>query len=353
MSSASSKNSDDREADVVEVGGFEAEPQVAWETLSEFRVQIHKQSNVTAELYANGRQQAPIEVVVQARDKNGAVVNLTNEQLFGVNGVRLIHYESNGAVPGCRHLKDDRFVYEWPLLKEDGTEPPRDTGAELGPDSNGQVVPIFVTTLSMDTTWIAAEFTSPSGVRFRTNTPESAPGKFNSWVKLRGRQPKVFKWDEFRMSREDAYNATYWDVDLYYIRFDDPNYKIVASNYYGWHAHDRYHYAWLKGGNQVQHVCYEAGDPRDVNHHSMAGSNYITIRVNKYAGQATAARILDARDWGNARYDGCVMGYIDQYGNESKVFVRGNSDGNTLYLDDPGRKGEERPPVDDDVPSVG
>lgn len=351
MGTESNKSSDDLETDVVEGGGFGDEREVAWETLSEFRVQIHKQSNVTAEIFANGLQQAPIEVVVEARNKAGAVVQLSREQLFGVNGVRLIHYENNGAVRGARHTKDTRFVYEWPLVREDGTEVPNNTDQDVEPESNGQVVPIFVTKADLDTTWIAAEFKSPSGAVFRTNTPETAPGKFDSWVKLRGRQPEVVKWDKFIMFGENAHNAPYWDVDLYYIRFEDPNLKIVASRHYGLNGHDSAHYAWMKDGNHIRHVCYEAGGERVLRHYSMAGSNYIDVRINKHSGQATASRISDARDYDNISYQGCVMGYISQHGNESKVFVRGHSNGNTLYLDDPGSKGEEQPPVDSGLPA--
>jgi hypothetical protein len=345
MSTESNVRPTDGEPTVVEGGGFEPKAPVEWATLSEFRVQIHKQSNVSVDVFANGRQQAPIEVVIQARDKDGVAVNLTDEQLKGVGGIRLIEYETNRAVVHCTHAKDERFVYEWPVGREDGTEVTEDAGPSEVPRGSAQVVSIYVRKTDLTTTWIAAEFSNPvTGAIFRTNTPNPSPGKFDSWVKLRGRQPEAQQWDCFAMTRENAYNAPYWDVDLYYIRFTKTALRIVASRHYGWNGNDRWHYAWLKDGNQVQHVCYEANHPRDVRHYSMAGTNYLTMRINKHPGQATAARIKDARDYGNISYASCVMGYIDQHGNESKVGVRGTSDGNMLYLADSGLKDEEPPP---------
>jgi len=347
MSTESNQASADREPTVVEGGGFEPQPLVDWHTLSEFTVQIHKHTKVSGDIYANGLQQAPIEIILQARDRNGVSVQLTHEQLYGVNGVRLITYETNAGVSRTTHTKDDRFVYQWPLAREDGEEIEQDAGPAETSKANGQSVFIYLSKVDLDTTWIAAEITSPSGTKFRTNTKNPPAGKFDSWVKLRGRPENPHKWNCFTMTREDAYNSTYWDVDLYYIRFIDDKYDIVASRHYGWSGHDKWHYAWLKGGNQVQHVCYGADEPRTVRHQSMAGSNYLDIRINKYDGQATAARISDARDYGNCNYDSCVMGYIDQHGNEGKVWIRGNPDGNTLYLDDPSRKVDETPPDED------
>ncbi len=326
----------------------EVQPFTQWTTLSEFSVRLHKQSNVNADIYANGRQQAPIEVHLQARDRNNVAVSLTQTQLE--SSIRLIEYESNRAVVGCTHDKDDRYVYEWPLVRDDAVIAKEEARGSETPEAAAQTITIYVRKTNQTTTWIAAEITSPSGTKFRTNTPNPTVGKFDSWIKLRGREPTSFKWDCFTMTWENAYNPTYWDVDLYYIRFKDSNLRIVASRHYGWSGHDKWHYAWMKSGNQVQHVCYGADYPRDVRHYSMAGSNYLTISINRRPGQATAARIKDARDYGNVRYESCVMGYMDQHGNESFVWVRGTSDGNMLYLDDPGRAGEEPPPVDEDLP---
>ncbi len=349
MSTRSNELLTDGEPLVVEGGGFEPEPLADWHSLSVFRVQIHKNTGVNAEVYANGLQQVPIEVVVQARDRNNVVVNLTQEQLMGVNGVRLIHYENNVGVPLCTHTHDARFVYEWNPTRDDGTELEPDAQTDEAPTSTGQIVKIYVRKKDLSSTWIAAEITSPSGAKFRTNTPNPTDGKFDSWVTIKGREPKIYPWNCSTMTSENAYNATYWDVDLYYIRFIDTKLRIVASRHYGYGDHDGYHYNWLKGGNQTLHVCYGAGAARPVTHRSLAGTNSITLNINKHPGQATASRILDARDYGCVSYQGCVMGYIDQHGNESKVFVRGTSDGNMLYLDDPGLKGTELPPEDDDL----
>lgn len=343
MSTESNERSTEGEPTVVEEGGFEPQAPVEWATLSEFRVQIHKQSMVSADVFANGRQQAPIEVVIQARDKNNVAVSLTEEQLKGVHGVKLIEYEAGNSVPHCSHVKDNRFVYEWPLAQEDGIDVKE--GASKTPEATAQTVSIYVRKTELTTTWIAAEFRNPAtGAIFRTNTPNPPTGKFDSWVKLRGKQPEAQDWGCFAMARTDYMSGTGWDIDLYYVYFTITKLRIVASIKYGSAGDDDAHYSWIKDGRQTRHVAYPAGARRDVDHYWCATpSRGTVIQTNLRAGQATVARIREPEPCGNFTYNGVLMGYIDQHGNESKVAIRGSSDGNTLHLVNPNSKLDDSP----------
>ena len=151
-------------------------------------------------------------------------------------------------------------------------------------------------------------------------------------------------WDEFGMSREDAFTNSTWDLDLYYIYFQDVNRRIVDSISYGPAGEEVPHYSWTKDNDHIHHVTYRAGERRYVRHRSCSDhSSYLTFYVNSRPGQATAARVRDERPCGSYHSDPRVMGYIDQFGNESKVMIKGSSDGNTLHLRSPYSKDGDPP----------
>lgn len=350
MSTESNERSTDGEPIVVEGGGLEAQPLVDWVTLSQFTVQIQKQSHVNAEIYANGRQQAPIEVVIQARDKDGVAVNLTQEQL---KGIRLIEYETGNAVADWSHKKNDLFVYEWPLTRDDGAEVEPDAEPSETPEATAQPIMIYVEKTDATTTWIAAEITSPSGAKFRTNTPDPTAGKFDSWVKLHGRPPKVIHWEQFAISTPKKVVANGdWEVMLYHIYFVDPNYRIVASINYqkltrGVHfTMDQY------ARKRVEQVAFVVGPQFSYVHRSgLSNDRYTTFTINDRSGQANAARVSDitSTPYGHSNHQNGLMGYIDQHGNESKITLKAVADGTqegvggAIRLDDPANVHDESP----------
>ncbi|MGY8562766.1 hypothetical protein L0938_05025 [Paracidovorax citrulli] len=315
-----------------------------WKYLSRFELTCQGYDKVRCTVYANGRQQVPIQINVEARDEDGVVVDVNHAGLY----LYLCKYDDIDVFPtelGRTATEDPRFVY-------DGTVQSASGGADA---FEGRPVPLeetervqhvkqFVTANKVGTYKLAVRCRSPGKVIFVTNTPNPPDGKFDSWLLIDARAPVSIPVKDFGMSRENSYSNSTWDVDLYYIYFKSGDLRIVDSVKYGSAADDKPYYSWTKDNDQIHHVTYRAGDRRTVQHHSCkVPGDFIIFPVNTRPGQATAARIRDERPCGNYHYDARVMGYINQYGNESKVKIKGASDGNTLYLLDPNSKDDEPP----------
>ncbi len=330
-----------------------AEPLTNWKTIDQFILQVNKHPKVIAPVYANGRQQVPIEIVIRARDANGVVVNLTSTQL---KSIRLIEYDTGSAVGNVSDTKDNRFIYQWPLTREDGTEVEEAAPTENDvPEVAAQSVTKYVHKNSLSGNWVAAEIISPSGAAFRTNTPNPSPGKFDSWVKLNGREPPVYAWDCFAMS--DPHNAvtnSNFDVDVYYVRFTDANLRIVASINHRTSLARGAHYAWNKDSGRMEHLVIDKGAYRPMTRKSCRSDHEVTFTVDSRSEQATVVRIRDkiGKTCSNHSYQHGLVSYIDQHGNASKVMLRAASDGNTISLDNPYRADELEPQTDElDPPS--
>lgn len=315
-----------------------------WKYLSKFQLTCQGYDKVRCTVYANGRQQVPIQINIEARDEDGVIVDVNHAGLY----LYLCKYDDIDVFPtelGRTATEDPRFVY-------DGTVQSISAGAEATGASpvafeeaeRVQHVKQFVSANKVGTYKLAVRCRNKDKVLFATNTPNPSSGKFDSWLLIDAREPVAIPVKDFGINRENAYSSSMWDVDLYYIYFTSPNLRIVDSVKYGWSGEGLPHYSWTKSGKQVHHVTYRVGERRGVaNRSCKEHSSYVSFYVNSRPGQATAARITDRRPCGNYHSDACVMGYINQYGNESKVMIKGASDGNTLYLKDPNGK-EDDPP---------
>lgn len=313
-----------------------------WTYLSMFKVTCQGSDKIRCPVYANGRQQIPIQINIEARDEDGVVVDVNHGRLY----LNLVLYDDVEVFPkelGRSGSENSKYIYQWPIGNAPATACELTHGSLPFEDvESTQTVMQFVTANKVGTYKLGARCRSPGWVLFTTTTPNPSQGKFDSWLLIDAREPVPMPWDEFGMSREDAYNSREWDLDLYYIYFKDVNLRIVDSVSYGSAVHDMPHYSWNKGGKQIHHVTYRANERRMVRHRSCADpSNYLNFYVNSRAGQATAARVTDTRPCGSFHSDPRVMGYINQYGNESRVMIKGSSDGNTLHLRDPNSKDED------------
>jgi len=313
-----------------------------WKYLTKFEVTCQGREKVVCPVYANGRQQVPIQINIEARDEDGMVVDVNHSKLY----LNLVSYDDVDVFPsglGRSGTEDSRFIYNWQVgpagAGEDGAGPPEDVE---GLQSAKQ----FITAKKVGTFKLAARCRSPDWVLFTTNSHNPGPGKFDSWVLVDAREPVGFPSSCFGMTRVNHISSSGWDVDLYYIYFTKENLRIVASWKYDVAGDDEAHYSWIKDGRQTRHIAYPAGARKDVTHSACANDKYVIIQTNLRPGQATVARIREPDPCGNFIYRSVVMGYIDQYGNESKVWIRGASDGNTLYLADPNGRTDESP---DDV----
>jgi len=319
-----------------------------WKYLSKFQLTCQGYDKVRCTVYANGRQQVPIHINVEARDEDGVIVDVNHAGLY----LYLCKYNDIDYFPtelGRTPTEDPRFIYDGTVQSfSEGAEACEGMPIPLEETERVQHVKQFVTANRVGTYKLAVRCRSPDKVIFVTNTPNPPEGKFDSWLLIDAREPVPIPWDEFGMSREDYITSKTWDVDLYHIYFKDTNRKIVDSVRYGPAGEGVAHYSWTKDGDHIHHVTYRAGNRRNVQHHSCSvPSDFIIFPVNSRPGQATAARIKDERPCGSYHSDPRVMGYIDQYGNESKVMIKGSSNGNTLHLRDPNSKDDE--PIEDEI----
>ncbi|WP_367346212.1 hypothetical protein [Stenotrophomonas bentonitica] len=318
------------EIEVIDAAGESLEESVTapladWATLSQFEVRVLGKPKVTARVYANGLQQVPVEIVIQALDKNGVVVQLSMEQL---KGIKLIDYVTEADIKGANHARDTRFVYHWDLTQGDV---PAGAGArrEHGKMSGGaQVIFLHVSKDAVTSHKVAAQITSPSGVVFRTNTANPTPGKFDSWVIIQGVERIRYDHTNLEMDRVDEASNSYGDVDLYYIRFKEQGLNIVHSVNIDVpsdepHVHEKYgpmyrvHYAYSVGSIKTYRMIFN-------------GVTVLTWQTNKRPGQATVARVTlngFRLDTSNHRREAC-MRYHNQHGNYVECAL-GNS-----YTDD-------------------
>lgn len=320
-------------------GMVDANPPVNWTTLSKFVVRVKSETNVIAPVYANGRQEVPVEIEIEARDEDGVVVNLTHSQL---SYVRMIEYLSGNNYK-TNYFKNNYFVYEWAVAREDGSEvDPDGRSAGDGPVITGQTTMRYVPLSQVETVWLAAELESPSSVVFRTNTPNPSPGKFDSWVKVDGRTPNVTHWEQFAISeRKILPTDDDWIVFMYYIYFKDPKLRIAWSNNYRPNVED-IHYRTPGPYLGVVHAAllYGGGSPTFTYTSCSSTQHSITFPIDARPGQAQAAIIFDklGKSCTPMLSKNGLMGYMDQYGNESKItlkVIKGNERGHGMRLDDP------------------
>lgn len=310
---------------------IDAEPSANWATISQFVVQVNKQSKVVAPIYANGRQQVPIEILIQARDTNGVAVNLTNAQL---KSIRLIEYDTGAAVGNVSDTKVDRYIYHWTVTREDENDVNEvlPSGSD-SPEIAAQTVIKYVHKNLVSTNWIAAEITSPGGAVFRTNTPNPTAGKFDSWIKLQARQMLIFDYSCLQVARVDEVTVPFWDVDFYYISFKDPNMRIVWSVHPDTPANTAH--SNCRGGNGYYgHVAYLRDVRRRVGYSGglLPGLEYY---VNQRDGSATVARVSAPENYLGGRHDSACVIYVNQHGNEARCNLQPNAgdNHNTMSLE--------------------
>ncbi len=328
-----------------------------WKYLSKFQLTCQGYDKVRCTVYANGRQQVPIQINVEARDEDGVIVDVNHAGLY----LYLCKYDDIDVFPtelGRTSTEDPLFIYDG-TVQGASVDAEASEGMSVASKETERVQKVqqFVTANKVGTYKLAVRCRSPDKVIFVTNTPNPPDGKFDSWLLIDARESKGLPWDSFEISGpHNVVTNSDFDVDLYYIYFKDTNYRIVDTiNYRFPNLQRSAHYAWNKGVVRMEHIAFYRWIPREVKHRSCFSADYTaTFTVDDRPGQATAARIRDVkgRQCPNYSYQHGLLGYIDQYGNESKVMLRAAPDGNTMSLDNPARANDVEPQADEiDPPS--
>lgn len=332
-----------------------------WVSLNRFEVTCQGRENVRAPVYANGRQQVPLRILIEARDADNVVVDVTDDASLDL---RLVDYDDpslplTGLSQSSTH--HSQYVYHWVAQREseDGAAPVAPESIEaaiasIEADGKASVFSRWVTLDRISAIKLAVRVKSPDGVVFVSNVPNPPTGKFNSFVIVDGQKLESHAWTEFGINGpRGIYNDANFDVDLYEIFFNDADLRIVGSINRRVHA-DMSHYAWKKSSGRMEQVAYDVAGRRVFRHASCASpSFYCEYRIGEYPGRADAARIRDVLGGllcPNFSYSHGLMSYIDQYGTESKVALIAASDGNTMRLGSPTRDLDGEPPEEDDIP---
>ncbi|MFL9585134.1 hypothetical protein [Stenotrophomonas sp. AB1(2024)] len=85
-----------------------------WTHLSRFEVTCQGRDKVRCPVYANNRQQIPVEIILEARDEDGVVVEIPTD--YSSLDLRLCEYEDPESYPyrvGQALFADTDFVYDW------------------------------------------------------------------------------------------------------------------------------------------------------------------------------------------------------------------------------------------------
>lgn len=302
------------------------EPLVHWVTLNEFRLEVLGHTKVNARCYKNTRQQVPIKVTLDARNENGEQVSLTATQM---QGITLCYYESSEPMGGWSR-KNNQYEYDFLPLREDGTELPLVEEDGL-PGTTANTITLYMAT-SMIEKKVAASITSSTGVVYRSNTPNAQPGsgKFDSWINVVGVEVPIHQASAFAFERHDVRQGDRFDVDLYYLRFNDLNakYRIKGSLHLDTPA-DHKHYSWDKDGWQEK-ACFAfaVDELRTISYGQPNGG----FHINDKAGQANAARIATKMYWATHLDTDPRVVYYDQYGNPGMVRYVVSSNGNMMTI---------------------
>ena len=313
-----------------------------WTYLSRFELTSRGYDKINCPVYANGRQQIPVEIIMEARDEDGVVVDVNHSGLY----LYLCLYNDIDVFPtelGRSGTQDSRYVYQWPLASaEAGQEATEHALVPREGTERVQVVEQYVTATKVGAYKLAVRCRSPAKVVFATNTPNPPPGKFDSWLIVDARETVSVPLKDVALTVVNAVTTTDFDVDVYYVYFVDSNLRVVATEHNPDYPPNNQHYSWMHYSNSNSHYCYRKDEQQSARYWSCYAYQWCDFPINERAGAATLSRCTTKNvpngKCGNWRQWGVYLGLINQYGNVSYVGVEPISHGNEIRLVDAATK---------------
>lgn len=289
--------------------------------ITKFNIYVSSNSN---KVYGNGRHQLEVSVTVTPK----AGVDITDKQL---DSIRLVTLDDNGAyqeLSGELQMsteRDTRFEYY------------ADTGAPPAPllAANTLRRKFYVSSTRSGGTLdvIYAAITKDKATHYVSHT-----SKFNSAITVETLTVLRLTREDMTLSVEDNHehtvNATEWDYDVYQLFLKSRTLKLVASVPYGPGSGTPYYQqtvedeGWLSDGDprSYTHIAYEVSDRRTfqapttvLSIHRRAGS-MVVIRIKTFGPVTLTGAHNRTSQWG----------LFDQYGNEHKIEMTQQSNGNLL-----------------------
>ncbi|TYO70198.1 hypothetical protein DQ397_004461 [Pseudomonas sp. CK-NBRI-02] len=192
--------------------------------LRRFRIDITSNSN---RLYANGRQQVKVSITLEARE--GQTISSAS-----LNSLRLFVLDDDGAVIDLTHTdtantglkaatrRDERFEYHAHHPQIHTRSLSRSLSSSLkvlrrhfyvsSTLPGGTLSTLHARIQKDDDTWF-----------------DTLVAPFVSSVEIESISPLRLDETHFELDREDAHDHENYDLDLWYLRFINPNFRIVAN----------------------------------------------------------------------------------------------------------------------------
>jgi len=344
-----------------------------WTHLSWFQLQYLSRpvDNTTAHVFRNGRQQVPIKVIIEARNKNDEVVALSVDEL---KTITLIDFDTRQPLPNTDvnitrnslyddypesgKFSDDYLINDQKDQVRGITQTSTRRGADIkrtfetintGSSSEPKVIQaatfyLYLTTTNIETLHLGAMLPSPIGGYIHTCSksvpPGGAPtgGEFNSSLTIAPQPPRRFPAAQFSMYREDVpVNDSDIDVDIYTLGFSDPNFLIRKAILHmltnrGWHFSD-----YVGDHRNYYHYAFTEQDVMG-RHYKNGWISHVEFPVNtrlELEGKISIARVTENHS--PVIYDITTIGkvgYVDNHGNESILYLRPVNNGNEIVISD-------------------
>jgi hypothetical protein len=346
--------------------------QSTWAYLSWFQVQYlqRPEDNTLATVFRNGRQQVPVTLLVQARNSQNEVVPLP---LYHLQGIKLVNYNTGeawsdgvtvtngrnanydyfpevGVLPESYQVCKDEAPDDKDLLAnlpavvrtKDMAVKTRDVRSSDGAVMHLQEVELWLSVTTAETLRVAAHLTAFEQV-FHTHSPEVAPGGsphdgglFNSSIRVTAVAPRSFTSQYFTMTQHEGASTSRISVLMYDLWLTDASFKIREAFAYHRTWEGGWYFARDRGGDSPYH--YAPPSACRYFDHNLSSSIYVHVEVNqrlRTEGKANLVRILELDvPYNHDEPQVGKMGYVDNYGNESIIYLREDAQGNGIRLDD-------------------
>jgi hypothetical protein len=205
-----------------------------------------------------------------------------------------------------------------------------------------QEVKLWVTTTNAETLRIAASITASSRT-FHTHSPEAKPGgeldkgMFNSSMRIQPLAPMKFRAAAFLVEHVDSHVEPRFVIRQYTVRLNELNYRIRRLNIYHFTCYTGWFYAHVRGGDKT---FFYAPDTTTVIDHVSMHPNHDTVRLRFNfdlwsAGIANMVVVMEINNpVGLEQPQVGKIGYIDNVGNESILYLREEASGSQIVLKD-------------------
>ncbi|WP_171014139.1 hypothetical protein [Chitinivorax sp. B] len=324
--------------------------------IATFEVKFDAGSSVPSKrIYANGRMQTRVLVMIRGKDGQGNEVPLDATTL---SKIKLIRYNGGDDLQGgwSASKTENSYEHEFPSLvfsdndlqefgakqadfdietvheqlevERGGVNPAGHATAQIEP----QRVDFWVTTSSTGTLQIAAAVTLPGGAVVKTNNTGTPGMTFNSSVTVEGKTPEsysieAFKFDEvLKQGNTDTEYRTY----NYYIGLFPAGRQLKLVKWFHANGGTGDGQYWFYGSGKVDHWHTIALNGwlnqtgRSKWEVTTSSGRYLSVPINDRSGQITVTQFINRKNWylTSVKTGNFDFSVHDLYGTEHRLRIR-------------------------------